>query len=132
LYVRAGADAVVVHSKATDPGQVLKFAEIWQDVGNLAPLLVIPTTYPQVTATQLEEAGVAAAIYANQALRASVRAMDTALSTIKSQGSSRGLETHIATISEIFRLTDTAQVERCERSFAAKVEQLRESTPPVP
>jgi phosphoenolpyruvate phosphomutase len=128
LYAAAGADAVLLHSKATDPGQVLKFAEIWHDTDSPVPLLVIPTTYPQVTAAQLEQAGVAAAIYANQALRASVRAMDGALSLIKSQGSSRQLESSIATVTEIFQLTGTDQVEQWEQTFAAKVEQLRGNT----
>lgn len=126
LYVSAGADVILIHSKQRDAGQVLTFAERWRDLGAPAPLIAIPTTYPQVTAARLGEAGIAAVIYANQALRSGVRAMDIALARIRDEGSSAGLESHMATVREIFELTDTDQIERDEARTEAIVADLRQ------
>ncbi|HZO07561.1 MAG TPA: isocitrate lyase/phosphoenolpyruvate mutase family protein, partial [Solirubrobacterales bacterium] len=57
LYVAAGADAIVVHSKAKTPDQVIEFARRWRAEGFVTPLIAIPTTYHRVTAEQLERAG---------------------------------------------------------------------------
>jgi phosphoenolpyruvate phosphomutase len=41
-YRRAGADAILVHSKLSQPGEVLEFAREW---GNRCPLVIVPTKY---------------------------------------------------------------------------------------
>src|SRR6058998_362056 len=75
-YARAGADAILVHSKACDFGELRSFAAAWDEP---APLVAVPTTYPAVGAEELEQAGFRMAIFANQALRAAIVAMREAL-----------------------------------------------------
>ena len=41
-YRRAGADAILIHSKLSRPDQILEFAREW---ANRAPLVIVPTKY---------------------------------------------------------------------------------------
>ncbi|WP_326615217.1 isocitrate lyase/phosphoenolpyruvate mutase family protein (plasmid) [Streptomyces scopuliridis] len=101
-YVEAGADAILIHSKSQDGEEILDFGRTWEN--KRTPLLAVPTTYPQVDAEQLKAAGFSLAIYANQALRASITAMQKSLTHISQHGSTVGLESDIAALSEVFQL----------------------------
>src|SRR6058998_905872 len=48
-YAAAGADAVLVHSKARDFRELASFAAAWD---GRVPLVAVPTTYPGVTAVE--------------------------------------------------------------------------------
>jgi phosphoenolpyruvate phosphomutase len=101
LYVDAGADAVLMHSKSSRPDEVLAFLAAWQ---HRAPVVVVPTTYYAWHVEDAAQAGVAMVIYANQALRASVRSMECALARTLAEGSSVPVEQDIAPMADIFRL----------------------------
>ncbi len=58
-YADAGADAVLVHSKARDFNELHAFAEAWD---RPVPLVAVPTTYPTVGAGELAAAGFRMAI----------------------------------------------------------------------
>jgi len=100
-YVKAGADAVLIHSRSAVPDEVLEFARRWKGE---APLVVIPTTYPSVHCDELEQAGIRMVIYANQGLRAAVRAMQETYGEVCRSGHSQAVEPRIASIREIFDL----------------------------
>ncbi|MEU2246327.1 isocitrate lyase/phosphoenolpyruvate mutase family protein [Streptomyces sp. NPDC019224] len=101
VYEAAGADALLIHSKIGSPEEVYSFREAYR--GEL-PVIVVPTTYPQVTAEELAEHGFGGVIYANQGLRASITAMRTVLSQIGGDGSTYGVEGSIASLKDIFAL----------------------------
>ncbi|MBW5420707.1 phosphoenolpyruvate phosphomutase [Streptomyces sp. BG9H] len=107
VYERAGADALLIHSKLTEPDEVFAFREAYD--GDL-PVVVVPTTYNQVTVGELEERGFAMAIYANQALRSSLRAMRETLSRIMRDGTTRHVEEELASLKEIFDLQRVPQM----------------------
>lgn len=100
-YVDAGADAILVHSKAPTPDQVWAFLAAWR---GRAPIVVVPTTYYDVSAADLERRGVRVVIYANHGLRAAVRAMKETLGELHRDGSSRQVEDRIATVAELLEL----------------------------
>lgn len=89
-YLEAGADGILIHSKEREPDEIFRFCEAYRALGAKAPLVVVPTTYAQVTEEQLIEAGVRIVIYANQLLRAAYPAMRKAAETILRHH--RGLE----------------------------------------
>ena len=66
-YEEAGADAILIHSKKETPEEIFEFANSWN--GN-APLVVVPTAYPNVTINELINHKIKMIIYANQTLRA--------------------------------------------------------------
>jgi phosphoenolpyruvate phosphomutase len=106
-YAAAGADAILIHSKLDTVSEVREFAMLWHGLGERAPLVVVPTTYPSVTAGELEALGVRAAIYANQALRAAVRAIDRVLASIVGASSAQAIDAEICALKEVFELVVT-------------------------
>ncbi|MEV5844051.1 isocitrate lyase/phosphoenolpyruvate mutase family protein [Streptomyces sp. NPDC090088] len=107
VYERAGADALLIHSKRKDPEEVFAFRAAYR--GDL-PVIVVPTTYNQVTVAELEQRGFAMAIYANQALRSSIRAMRDVLTRIMRDGTTRHVEAELAPLKEIFDLQRMPQM----------------------
>ncbi len=102
LYVDAGADAVLVHSKAVDSGQVISFTARWR---RRAPVIVVPTTYSNFSVREAEEAGIAMVIYANQGMRAAVSAMRETWATVLRDGMTAAVEPRIASVEEVFSLS---------------------------
>lgn len=75
-YCEAGADGVMIHSKAKTPDEVLSFVKRFRaEVSSDKPIVVVPSTYAQVTESELSSAGVNIVIYANHLLRAAYPAM---------------------------------------------------------
>ena len=75
-YLDAGADGILVHSKNETADAVLAFAKRFRDeVSADKPLVVMPTTYPKITETELAAASINIVIYANHLLRAAYPAM---------------------------------------------------------
>lgn len=108
-YADGGADAILVHSKATSVAPVAEFLSGWN---MRVPIVVVPTTYPDATASDLRRLGVQVVIYANHGLRAAVRAMEEAFAAILQDGCTRNLEARMASVKDIFalqqRLTEPA------------------------
>ncbi|HEY3480438.1 isocitrate lyase/phosphoenolpyruvate mutase family protein [Amycolatopsis nivea] len=105
-YVDVGADAVLVHSKAVDSAEVIAFMDRWR---HRAPVVVVPTTYARFSVQEANDAGIAMVIYANQGMRATVRAVRDAWATVLAEGSTTGIEPHIASVKEIFDLSGMNQ-----------------------
>jgi phosphoenolpyruvate phosphomutase len=111
LYVNAGADAVLIHSKAKTNHQVLDFLAEWN---GRRPVVIVPTTYPDWHVEDAARAGVAVVIYANQGLRATVSSLRSTYRSIYERGRSAALEEGIASVEDIFflqRLADWRKLE---------------------
>lgn len=102
-YHEAGADAILVHSKLQTADEILAFASKWN---NQAPLVIVPTTYASTPTSQFIDAGISAIIWANHSLRASIRAIENLTSHIYQQQSLAGVDEAVASIDEIFALTN--------------------------
>jgi len=89
-YIEAGADGLMIHSKARDAAQILEFCAAYADFDDKVPLVVVPTTFSQVKEEQLADAGVRAVIYANHLLRSAYPAMTETAQSILRHG--RALE----------------------------------------
>ena len=113
-YVEAGADGIVIHSRISTPDEVFEFSRKW---ARKTPLAAIPTSYYTVTAAELEQAGFSMVIYANQGLRASIRAMNGVFEAIDRAGTTAGIEEKIATLKEVFDLQGMSQVREDEKKF---------------
>lgn len=75
-YVEAGADAIMIHSKAKTPDEIVSFIKRFRsDVSADKPIVVVPSTYAQVTEEELSKMGVNVVIYANHLLRSAYPAM---------------------------------------------------------
>lgn len=74
-YIDAGADGIMIHSKVKTPDEILSFCKEYNKFDNKVPLVVVPTSYNQVTDTELAESGANIVIYANHMLRSAYPAM---------------------------------------------------------
>lgn len=74
-YIEAGADAIMIHSKEKEPKELIQFCEEYSKIENKIPLIAVPTTYSQITETELEKIGIKIVIYANHLLRSAYPAM---------------------------------------------------------
>jgi len=74
-YVQAGADGVLIHSKESEPTEVLEFCRRFRAFSSSVPIVVVPSTYSTITEDELEAAGVNVVIYANHLIRAAYPAM---------------------------------------------------------
>lgn len=119
LYESVGADVILVHSRAQSADEVLSFAACWRDAGGRAHLAAVPTTYPATTLDELQDAGYGLVIYANQGLRAGLRAIEQVARRIIIDGTSLAVETDIASIQDVFDLVGTEDVDLRTARFEA-------------
>jgi len=113
-YAAAGADAVLIHSKAKDFSELEVFARSW-DGG--VPLVAVPTTYPTVQAAELQKVGFRMAIFANQALRAAIVAMREVLGEIRASGRAASVESRIAPLEDVYALVGVPELKANEQRF---------------
>ena len=81
-YLAAGADGIMIHSKDSGGGEILEFCQEYSKFENKVPLVVVPSTYCQITETELQKAGVSIVIYANHLLRSAYPNMVKTAETI--------------------------------------------------
>jgi phosphoenolpyruvate phosphomutase len=74
-YVSAGADGIMIHSKNKTGEDIKTFCLEFRKNNINTPIVVVPTTYHQITEDELCQWGVNVVIYANHMLRASYPAM---------------------------------------------------------
>ena len=127
-YVEAGADAILIHSKAKDSGEIKRFCRLWD---NRAPLVVIPTTYPMIHIDELKKLGIKMVIYANQGLRAAIKAMDQTFKEIKKTGALITVNDKIASLDDIFELQGMPQLKESEKLYLRGKEEVVKSIIPA-
>jgi phosphoenolpyruvate phosphomutase len=103
-YIEAGADGILIHSRQKTPDEIFEFCDRYQRFDRRPPLVVVPTSYNQVTEQELIDHGVRVTIYANQLLRAAYPAMMDAARSILEHGRSKELDTNLLSIKEILEL----------------------------
>jgi phosphoenolpyruvate phosphomutase len=100
-YAKAGADAILIHSKSRQPREILEFASRW-DLDT--PLVSVPTTYNTIHESELRAAGFSVVIYANQGLRGAIRGIKASLAELARSGRGEAVEEQIVPMSEVFEL----------------------------
>jgi phosphoenolpyruvate phosphomutase len=116
-YYRAGADALLVHSKLSTPADILTFMEEWKST---CPVVVVPTMYYNTQTQVLVDAGIKLIIWANHMMRSSITAMQRTASQIFEEQSLIGVEGELAPVSEIFRLQNAAELKEAEKRYLPK------------
>ncbi len=113
-YADAGADLCLIHSKSATAAEVVGFAERWD---RETPLVCVPTIYKEATVDELHAAGYKMIIMANHGLRASVKAMQETLATLRREGFAGSVEDRIVPLPEIYRLVGQPRMKEDEAAF---------------
>jgi len=103
-YIAAGADGIMIHSKEKKPDEILRFCKEYKKFKSKVPLVAVPTTYNQITETELKKAGIRIVIYANQLLRSAYPAMMKTAETILENERALEAEKMCMPVSEILTL----------------------------
>ncbi|WP_280570555.1 isocitrate lyase/phosphoenolpyruvate mutase family protein [Chromohalobacter sp. 296-RDG] len=112
-YIDAGADAVLVHSKQTSNQEIIDFIGRWE---GRAPVIIVPTTYPDWHVDDMAKLGIATVIYANQGLRATVSALSDTYSRILEEGKTTAIEDKIVPVQRIFELQHLKEWKQLEQT----------------
>ncbi len=103
-YIEAGADGIMIHSKAKTPDELFTFCEAYAKLSRRVPLVAVPSTYSQVTEEELERHGVHVVIYANQLLRSAYPAMQKTAESILLHGRAREADALCMPIKDVIGL----------------------------
>lgn len=82
VFTKAGADAIMIHSRQKDPAEIFEFVEKFRTKDATTPLVVVPTSFNMVTEEEFKQRGVNVVIYANQLTRTGFPAMQNAAKMI--------------------------------------------------
>lgn len=113
-YADAGADTILIHSKANNPKEIEEFCQRWDQ---RVPLVIIPTTYPMLHIKEIKKWGVKMVIYANQGIRASIKAVNKVFSEINQAGDLTTIEDLIVPMNEVFEIQGMKQLKESEKLF---------------
>lgn len=92
-YAKCCADMVLVHSRDTTGQQAYGIAQEWSGI---APLVIVPTKFPQLGYNKLWELGYHMVILANQTERIKIKALRESLRQIKTLQSVDDIEQHFS------------------------------------
>ncbi|MFA6408212.1 MAG: phosphoenolpyruvate mutase [Candidatus Paceibacterota bacterium] len=106
IYIDAGADGLMIHSKEKSPKEILAFCKAYKKFKRKVPLVAVPTTYDSITEQELENAGVNIVIYANHLLRSAYPAMVKTAESILTHGRASEAAEFCMPISEILTLIE--------------------------
>ena len=103
-YSKAGADAILIHSKEKTPKEIFSFAKEFKKSKNFIPLVSVPSTYSKVYEKDLIKNGFKLVIYANQLLRSAYPAMLNTAKIILKNKRAFEADKKIISINEIINL----------------------------
>lgn len=114
-YVESGADMVLIHSRETTGKEALEIPKNWK---LNAPLVVVPTKFPQITNKELFDGGFSLVILANQTERIKIKAIRDGLKLIRKHDSVAPIEKKLsATLDDMRSLTPIREQEEIDRRY---------------
>ena len=120
-YEKAGANAILIHSKQKNPDEIFEFTDSWK--GN-TPIAVIPTTYDSVKLSDIYEHKIKMVIYANQTLRAAYDAMENLLKEMAVTEKISDIKQKMSSMNKIFDLQEMYDIKNKEKKIEAELKKL--------
>lgn len=103
-FTEAGADAIMIHSRKKDPSEIFEFVELYREWNQTTPIVVVPTSFNEVTEEEFRARGVNVVIYANQLTRTGFPAMENAAKLILENHRAKECDDVCMPFKEIIRL----------------------------
>lgn len=117
-YRNAGADAILMHSKKSDPSDIEAFMKAWKNQG---PVIIVPTKYYKTPTKDFQDMGISMVIWANHNLRASVQAIQQTTQQIYKDQSLVNVEDKIVSVKEVFRLQNDKELSDAEKKYLPQI-----------
>lgn len=104
IYIAAGADGIMIHSKEKDGSEIREFMRRFREYSKDVPVVLVPTTYNHIPEEELSEMGANIIIHANHLLRSAYPAMLHTAEKILESGRSKEVDDEIMSIKDVLRL----------------------------
>jgi len=104
IYIEAGADGIMIHSKEKDGKEIREFMKLFREYSAEVPVVLVPTTYNHLYEEELAEIGANVIIHANHLLRSAYPAMLNTAQKILDNGRSKEVDEEIMSIKDVLRL----------------------------
>ena len=105
-YVAAGADGIMIHSRKNNPDEIFEFCDSFRNENLNTPIVVVPTSYNQVTENELIKHGINIVIYANQLTRSAFPAMEKTAKSILKNHRAKEVDDSLMPFKDIITLID--------------------------
>ena len=105
-FTAAGADGIMIHSRKKDPAEIFEFCDKFREKDKKTPIVVVPTSFNQVTEEELASHGVNIVIYANQLMRAAFPVMKQTAESILKAHRAKEVDSSLMPFKDIIRLID--------------------------
>lgn len=113
-YHKAGADAILVHSKIATSNDIDNFMKNWD---NRCPIIIVPTTYFSTPTKHFSDINISLVIWANHNMRASIKAMqETSLKIFENNSLSEVVD-NIESVKTIFNYTKEKELKEDEAKY---------------
>ena len=116
-YRKAGADAILIHSKSHKSDEILTFAKEWE---NRSPLAIVPTTYYSTPTDTFRKANISLIIWANHMIRSSTKEMIKNSRKIFKSESVISVEEKISTVEKIFNLQGVDELNEAKEKYLSE------------
>lgn len=103
-FSKAGADAIMMHSRKKEPAEIFEFLERFREKDQTTPIVLVPTSFNSVTEEEWLERGANIIIYANQLMRAAVPAIQKAAEKILEDHRAQECDAMLMPFNEIIRM----------------------------
>ena len=120
-YEKAGADAILIHSKQKTPDEIFEFTDSWK---GSVPIVIVPTTYDSVKISELESHKIKMVIYANQTLRIAHMAMTRLLEDMIKADRISDIKDKMSTMQDIFSLQEMYDIKNKEKKLEEELKKL--------
>lgn len=104
IYIAAGADGIMIHSKEKDGEEIREFMRRFREYSPDVPVVLVPTSYNHLYEGELAEIGANVIIHANHLLRSAYPAMLQTAEKILEAGRSKEVDDEIMSIKDVLRL----------------------------
>ena len=106
-FVKAGADAIMIHSRKKDPAEIIDFCDRFRTENKDTPIVVVPSSFNTITEEKLAAHGVNIVIYANQLTRSAFPAMQKTAEDILRYHRAKEVDDRLMPIKDIITLIDS-------------------------
>jgi phosphoenolpyruvate phosphomutase len=104
LYISAGADAIMIHSRDKTGEDAINFIKKFRKLNVETPIVIIPTSFSHISESEFWNFGANIVIYANHLLRASYPAMKNIAERILLDEKASNCEDKIMSMKDILNL----------------------------
>jgi len=118
-YTDAGCDGFLIHNKNKTPEQVIEFCDRYHKEGLTTPLVIVPTTYNQMTVEQMRDSGVSLAIYANYSVRATVSVLERMFADVVNNGTLSAGNQYAVPMTKIFDLIAVDELQENQERYGS-------------